>query len=105
MKLDAHRADKRGATAIELDMEFANEGGEGATPYEVLLVAAIKGDSTHFTRQDNVEQMWRIAQPLLDDAPAVQPYKPGTWGPERAKALVQHFGGWHGPWVPPEGGS
>ena len=31
---------------IELDMEFAEEGGEGPTPYEVLLHAAMIGDST-----------------------------------------------------------
>ena len=35
MILDAHRADKDGPTEIQLDMEFAQEGGEGATPYEV----------------------------------------------------------------------
>lgn len=102
MKLEAHRADKRGPTAIELDMEFAKEGGEGATPYEVLLEAAIEGDSTHFTRQDNVEEMWRIAQPLLDHPPEVEPYAPGSWGPEAAEKLVRGYGGWHGPWVPPE---
>ena len=49
----AHRADARGVVApIELDMEFASEGGEGPTPYEVLLHAAMVGDSTRFTRQD-----------------------------------------------------
>ncbi len=41
MILDAHRADRKGTSDIHLDMEFANEGGEAATPYEVLLHAAI----------------------------------------------------------------
>ena len=100
MILDAQRADRPGANEIELDMEFAQEGGEGATPYEVLLHAALVGDSTHFTRQDNVEQSWRIVQPLLDAPPAVQPYAKGSWGPARADDLVAHYGGWHGPWVP-----
>ena len=36
--------------------EFAHEGGEDPTPYEVLLNAALVGDSTHFTRQDMVEE-------------------------------------------------
>jgi glucose-6-phosphate 1-dehydrogenase len=98
--LDAQRADKPGVNEIELDMEFAQEGGEGATPYEVLLHAALVGDSTYFTRQDNVEQSWRIVQPLLDSPPPVQPYAQGSWGPERADELVAHYGGWHGPWVP-----
>jgi glucose-6-phosphate 1-dehydrogenase len=100
--LDAQRADKSGATEIEFDMEFAQEGGEGATPYEVLLHAALCGDSTHFTRQDNVEESWRIVQPLLDSPPRVRPYPQGSWGPEEAEQLVAHYGGWHGPWLPPD---
>jgi glucose-6-phosphate 1-dehydrogenase len=98
--LDAQRADKPGPTQIELDMEFAQEGGEGATPYEVLLHAALIGDSTHFTRQDNVEETWRIVGPLLDHPPEVHPYAKQTWGPKQAKELVAEYGGWHGPWVP-----
>jgi glucose-6-phosphate 1-dehydrogenase len=100
--LDAHRADKPGTTEIQLDMEFAEEGGEGATPYEVLLHAALIGDSTHFTRQDLVEETWRIMQPLLDSPPPVHVYEPGTWGPAEAQKLVSRYGGWHGPWVPQE---
>jgi glucose-6-phosphate 1-dehydrogenase len=100
MILDAHRADQTGPTAIELDMEFAQEGGEAATPYEVLLHAALVGDSTHFTRQDMVEETWRIVQPLLDHPPEVLPYEPGSWGPPEADKLVAGFGGWHGPWLP-----
>jgi glucose-6-phosphate 1-dehydrogenase len=98
--LDAQRADKPGVNEIEFDMEFAEEGGEGATPYEVLLHAALVGDSTHFTRQDSVEETWRIVQPLLDSPPPVQPYAQGSWGPETANKLVNGYGGWHGPWVP-----
>src|SRR5881394_2035949 len=49
LELEAHRADRAGA--IALDMEFAAEGGEGPTPYEVLLDAALAGHSTRFTRQ------------------------------------------------------
>jgi glucose-6-phosphate 1-dehydrogenase len=101
--LDAHRADERGAGEIEFDVEFAQEGGEGATPYEVLLHAALVGDSTHFTRQDNVEETWRVVQPLLDNPPPVKPYEPGTWGPKEAAELVAGFGEWHGPWVPAQG--
>ncbi len=68
--LDAQRADSEGPREIELDMEFAQEGGEGATPYEVLLHAALVGDSTHFTREDSVEACWRIVAPLLESAAA-----------------------------------
>ena len=97
--LDAHRADLAGPEAIMLDMEFAEEGGEAPTPYEVLLLDAMRGDSTRFTRQDGVEECWRIFQPLLDDPPPVHPYAQGSWGPQEAEQLVASYGGWHGPWV------
>jgi glucose-6-phosphate 1-dehydrogenase len=99
MVLEAERADRPGPGEIELDMEFSQEGGEGPTPYEVLLHAALIGDSTHFTRQDGVEASWRIMQPLLQSPPRVQPYRKGSWGPKAADELVAAFGGWHLPWV------
>jgi glucose-6-phosphate 1-dehydrogenase len=105
MILDAHRADQPGPAPVELDVEFATEGGEGATPYEVLLHAALVGDSTHFTRQDMVEETWRIVQPLLDHPPDVIPYAPGSWGPADAEKLVGAHGCWHGPWLPEQTGS
>jgi len=96
--LEAKRADAHTVQTITLDMEFAQEGGEGATPYEVLLHAALVGDGTRFTRQDGVEQTWRIMQPLLDDPPAVHAYAPGSWGPAAADTLVAGHGRWWGPW-------
>jgi glucose-6-phosphate 1-dehydrogenase len=101
MTVDAHRGDEKGAGAIDLDAEFATQGGEGATPYEVLLEAAMRGDSMRFARQDGVEEQWRIMQPLLDAPPPVHSYKPGSWGPKEADALVAGHGRWHGPWVTP----
>ena len=99
LTLDALRGDARQAEPITLDMEFAEEGGEGATPYEVLLHAAMIGQSTRFTRQDGVEETWRIMQPLLDAPPPVHTYAPGSWGPEAAKELTAGHGRWYGPWV------
>jgi glucose-6-phosphate 1-dehydrogenase len=95
--VEAHRAD--GPGPIELDVEFAEEGGEGPTPYEVLLHAALAGESIRFTRQDSVEETWRVFQPLLDAPPPVQPYAPGSWGPEAANELLSGHGRWHGPWI------
>jgi glucose-6-phosphate 1-dehydrogenase len=97
--VDAHRADTGGPAPITLDMEFAAEGGEGPTPYEVLLHAALVGDAKRFTRQDSVEETWRVMQPLLDAPPPVHSYAPGSWGPEEGDHLVAGFGRWHGPWI------
>ena len=97
--LDAHRSGVRAAEPITLDMTFAQEGGEGPTPYEVLLHAAMQGTTVRFARQDAVEEAWRIMQPLLDSPPPVHTYPRHSRGPVEADALVQEFGGWHDPWL------
>ena len=96
--VDAHRADFGGPREITLDMEFADEGGEGPTPYEVLLHAAMQGNSAPFTRQDSVEETWRIMRPLIERPPPVHAYAPGTWGPKESEQLVRGHH-WHGPWL------
>jgi glucose-6-phosphate 1-dehydrogenase len=97
--LDALRADRQHASDVHLNLEFAHEGGEGATPYEVLLHAAMQGHSTAFTRQDSVEESWRVVAPLLEHPPEVIPYAQGSWGPEPAQKLVTGYSGWKKPWV------
>jgi glucose-6-phosphate 1-dehydrogenase len=95
--LDVHRPDRQTTTAITLDTE--GPPGEVATPYEVLLRDAILGDSRHFTREDAVEESWRVLQPLLDSPGPVHEYAPGSWGPEEAQRVVAGLGSWHEPWV------
>ena len=100
LKLQAKAAEGMALRPIDLDMEFASMGGEGPTAYEVLLEAALRGESYHFARQDVVEEMWRVVQPLIDAPPPVETYEPGTWGPEAADALTRDHGGWRDPWLP-----
>jgi glucose-6-phosphate 1-dehydrogenase len=97
-KMEARQAGATSARPIKLDMEFKEQGGEGATPYEVLLHAAMTGQTVRFTRQDTVEEEWRIMQPLLDAPPPVQTYAPGSWGPDTT-ALLDDCGPWRGPWT------
>jgi glucose-6-phosphate 1-dehydrogenase len=98
-RLEARHAGTREVRPITLDMAFADEGGEGATPYEVLLHAAMVGETVRFTRQDGVEETWRVMQPLLDAPPAVHAYEPGTWGPRESTALVAGHSRWYDPWT------
>jgi glucose-6-phosphate 1-dehydrogenase len=97
--LEAHRADAPGPEPIGLAMEFAAQGGEGPTPYEILFHAAFMGDRAFFTRQDTIEETWRIVQPLLDHVPRVRPYRRGSWGPAAARELPALDGGWRAPWT------
>jgi glucose-6-phosphate 1-dehydrogenase len=99
LHVEAQRHESVQPEQISLDMEFAQEGGEGPTPYEVLLRAALVGDSKRFTRQDCVAQCWRVMQPLLDRPPDVHPYAKGSWGPEAAERVPAGSGGWHEPWI------
>jgi glucose-6-phosphate 1-dehydrogenase len=99
LAVDAQRHETVEPEQIYLDMEFAQEGGEGPTPYEVLLHAALIGDSKRFTRQDGVEQCWRVMGPLLENPPPVHAYAKGSWGPPEANQLLEGYGRWHDPWV------
>ena len=100
LRLQAKEPDAFALRPVQLDMAFASMGGEGPTPYEVLLHAAMTGDSSHFAREDALEKTWRIVQPLLDAPPPVELYEKGTWGPESADRLARGHGGWHDPWLP-----
>jgi glucose-6-phosphate 1-dehydrogenase len=64
--------------------------------YERVLGDAMAGDSTHFARQDYVEEAWRIVDPLLKATTPVYQYEKGDWGPTEAQKISPP-GGWHIP--------
>ena len=75
--------------------------GEEA-PYDRLLGDAMAGDGSLFTSLDAVEAAWTAVDAILANHPAVVPYRPGTWGPAEADALIAGDGGWQAP-VPESG--
>jgi len=87
---------------VPLDLLFEQELGDQPGPYERLLSDALAGDPEHFTREDAVEETWRIVQPLLDEPCEIETYAPGGWGPESASHLTTGYGGWRRPWLPEE---
>ena len=61
--------------------------------YERLLLDALRGDSTLFTRSDEVEAAWGIMDPILrawagDSGIPMDTYEAGTWGPKAASGLM-----------------
>src|SRR6202161_2016831 len=84
---------------VDLALIFADELGEAPEPYERLLSDAMKGDSSQFTRQDDVAETWRIVQPLLDTPPPIESYQPGSWGPPGADKLLTGHPAWREPWL------
>jgi glucose-6-phosphate 1-dehydrogenase len=72
------------------------EPGE-ETPYERLLADAMAGDGALFTREDAVEAAWAVVDPVLKNHHRVRSYKPGSWGPKEADALIAADGCWLNP--------
>ncbi|MGB5986061.1 MAG: glucose-6-phosphate dehydrogenase [Desulfobacterales bacterium] len=66
-------------------------------PYARLLGDAMAGEGALFTREDAVEAAWAVVDPVLKTHRAVHSYKPGSWGPKQADALIAANGGWHNP--------
>jgi glucose-6-phosphate 1-dehydrogenase len=62
---------------------------------------ALLGDSTLFTRRDEVEVEWALVERILTswkDAPAPFPYQPGSWGPPEVDDFIHRDGRrWHNP--------
>src|SRR5207237_10136169 len=56
--------------------------------YETLLLEAMEGDHTLFTREDEVERAWEVLMPVLENPPPVVTYQSGSWGPAEAEELV-----------------
>ncbi|MEO8504180.1 MAG: glucose-6-phosphate dehydrogenase [Acidobacteriota bacterium] len=79
----------------ELSLVDRQPGEE--TPYERLLSDAMAGDGALFTREDAVEAAWAAVDRVLKRHRPVHRYKPGSWGPKEADALIAADGGWHNP--------
>lgn len=66
-------------------------------PYERLLGDAANGDLGLFSRQDAVEEAWRIVDPILDNVTPIIEYEPNTWGPPKLATAFAPKGGWYTP--------
>jgi glucose-6-phosphate 1-dehydrogenase len=65
--------------------------GDSPEAYERLLHDALLGDATLFTRADEVEEEWKIVDPILqawESAPVPAPYEAGSQGPPEADELL-----------------
>jgi glucose-6-phosphate 1-dehydrogenase len=84
-----------------VDMEFHYRDGfadvEIPEAYERLLLDALQGDASLFTRSDAIELSWGLMDPILEgwrgpSAPPLELYEPGSWGPEAAAELLRRDG-------------
>ena len=81
----------------DIELVARHQPARESLPYERLLGDALRGDATLFTRDDAVEEAWRVVQPVLESHRPVEPYEPRTWGPASARAIVAGQEGWYDP--------
>ncbi len=100
LRMYAKKAGEDVFQPADLEVLFERRPGEDPEPYERLLGDALRGEHQLFTRQDAIEETWRIVQPLLDDPGPVHAYEPGSWGPREADDLLRGVSNWSEPWLP-----
>jgi glucose-6-phosphate 1-dehydrogenase len=81
----------------QVELLVCSSSADEMTAYERLLGDALRGEPGLFARADAVEAAWRTVDPLLAQSARAEPYAPGTWGPQSAERLLQHYGGWYEP--------
>lgn len=93
-----------GISMRDVTMDFrygAAFGSSAPEAYERLILDAMRGDATLFTRADEVEAQWSFIDPILrgwheQDAPMAT-YEAGSWGPVEAEALLRPGDTWRKP--------
>ena len=87
----------RAIQPVLMEFRYGDTLGEGhPEAYERLLLDSMLGDSTLFTRRDEVEAAWEFCTAILNawGTPGVSPpqeYEAGSWGPQAADRLVDHW--------------
>lgn len=82
---------------VSMDFSYGSSFGERSpSAYETLLLDAIIGDATLYTRQDMVEASWSVVEPIQNvwretksDFPN---YEAGTWGPAASDEMLERRG-------------
>ncbi|MGD8753823.1 MAG: glucose-6-phosphate dehydrogenase, partial [Anaerolineales bacterium] len=88
--------------AVDMEFHYSSTFKDDTLPdaYERLLLEALKGDASLFTRSDGIENAWRLIDPIniklkskkIKDISPLISYKPGTWGPKEADNLLKRDG-------------
>ena len=87
---------------VAMDFRYGAEFG-ASTPeaYERLILDAMRGEATLFTRADEVEAQWSFIDPILaawkEHSAPVANYPAGSWGPTEADKLLVAGDTWRKP--------
>jgi glucose-6-phosphate 1-dehydrogenase len=84
--------------SVDMEFHYKDSFGKTAIPeaYERLLLDALAGDASLFTRADEVETAWGLIDPILEawesQKGPLPEYEPGSWGPAEADELLKRDG-------------
>jgi glucose-6-phosphate 1-dehydrogenase len=85
--------------SVDMDFHYMSSFDGAVLPdaYERLLLDALEGDASLFTRSDGIEDSWRLIDPVLEgwereDKPPLNIYRRGSWGPPEADQLIGRDG-------------
>ncbi len=85
--------------SVDMEFHYADSFGASAIPeaYERLLLDALLGDASLFSRSDSIEASWELMDPVIkawetDSAAHPLSYPPGSWGPAEADELLNDDG-------------
>jgi glucose-6-phosphate 1-dehydrogenase len=89
-----------GLDVRSVNMDFAygtSFAVDSPDAYETLILDALLGDASLFTRSDEVEAAWSVVTPIIGawadlPAPHFPDYAAGTWGPDAANELMERDG-------------
>ena len=85
---------------VQLNFRYREAfGAKTPVAYETLLLDAMRGEATLFTRGDEAQAEWKVITPIEEawtqlPAPAFPNYAAGSAGPEAADMLIAQDG-WH----------
>jgi glucose-6-phosphate 1-dehydrogenase len=84
--------------AVNMDFTYGSAFSvDSPDAYETLILDALLGDASLFTRADEVEEAWSVVSPIIDawadfPTPDFPNYEAGSWGPDAADRLLAHDG-------------
>jgi glucose-6-phosphate 1-dehydrogenase len=95
----AARVKRRGKEFVgdQHELYLLDEQPGKETAYERLLSDAMAGNGALFAREEAIESAWAVVDPVLSTHHRAHHYKPGSWGPKQADALIAADSSWHNP--------
>ncbi len=100
LRFEAKAPDSTRTDSVDMEFHYrsAFKGNSLPDAYERLLLDALRGDASLYTRSDSIEAAWRLMDPVIQgweqdpQSPPMVAYQTGSWGPAEAEQLLQHDG-------------